>query len=71
VSVKDLIKLGSLIPSWPWPKVGYLVAVGLLCKGIVTFDQALLLACVAIIIDRGITRRSAASAGPNNRKASL
>jgi hypothetical protein len=66
--LKELIKLGSAIPAWPWPKVGYLLALGLLYKGVVNFDQALLLTLLAIIIDRIGTRKSGVSADPNSKK---
>jgi hypothetical protein len=61
--VKELIKLCSVIPSWPWPKVGQLLALALLYKGKVNFAEALVLMLLAIVID-GIQRRGAPASRP-------
>jgi len=54
--MKDLVRLASLIPSWPWGKVCFLLCLGLLWRGVVSFDQALVLAMLALFIDRRNTR---------------
>jgi hypothetical protein len=60
-AVKELFKLGSAIPAWPWAKVGSLLALGLLYRGVVNFDEALVLTLLAIIIGRSDGRKSHAS----------
>ena len=49
--MKELIKLAAAIPSWPWPKVSCLLALGLLYKGKVNFEEAVVLTLLAIIVD--------------------
>ena len=49
--MKEIVKLASLIPSWPWAKVSFLLCLGLLYRGIVNFNEALILTMLAVILD--------------------
>jgi hypothetical protein len=73
--MKELLKLGTAIHAWPWPKMGFLLAVGLLLKGAVTFEQALIVAMFAYFIDhvkprQSIPRSSKIPNGLPNKKSS-
>ena len=56
--MKDLLKVASLIPSWPWAKLCFLVSVALLYRGVVSFDQAIILAMLALFIEHGYVSRT-------------
>ena len=49
--MKDLLKLAPVLFGWPWSKVGYLLALGLLYRSLISFDQAVLLIGLAVLID--------------------
>jgi len=49
--MKELLKLAPFVQQWAWPKLGYLAAIALLLKRVITFDQALVLIFLAIMID--------------------
>jgi hypothetical protein len=61
--VKDLMKLAPLVQNWPWPKLGYVLVLGLLLKQIVTFEQGEILILLAMVIDKFGTPGSRAHAG--------
>jgi len=56
--VKDLIKLAPLIQNVPWPKLGYVLVLGLLFRQIVNFEQGIILILLAMVIDKFGGRRS-------------
>ena len=47
----DLAKLAAAIRSWGWRRTAFLVAIGLLAKQIVNFDQALTLILLGIVLE--------------------
>jgi len=49
--LKDLIKFVPALKTLPWPKLGYILALALLAKGVVTFDQAILLVLLAWVTE--------------------
>lgn len=50
--MKDLIKLAPLVQNWPWPKLGYVLVLGLLLRQVVNFEQAIILILLAMVIDK-------------------
>jgi hypothetical protein len=50
--VKELVKLALLLQHWPWPKLGFVLVVGLLFRQVVNFEQAIALILLAIVIDK-------------------
>jgi hypothetical protein len=68
ILVKELLKIASAIPGWPWPRVGYLLGIGLLYKRVINFEEALLLALLAIVIDRDKKPSSAPSSNLSKPK---
>jgi hypothetical protein len=57
--LKEIIKLGPAIAAWSWAKLGYILAIVLLLKGSVNFDQAIVLALLACFGEavNGVRRR--------------
>ena len=47
-----MIKLAPVVQNWPWPKLGYVLVLGLLLKQVVNFEQGLILILLALVIDR-------------------
>jgi hypothetical protein len=58
----ELAKFAPLIKGWPWPKLGYLLGVCLLYKHLVTFDQAVVLILLAVVVDRLVQSTTAVGA---------
>jgi hypothetical protein len=52
VAVKDLIKLAPLAQKLPWPKLGFVLVLGLLLRQVVNFEQSVILILLAMVIDK-------------------
>lgn len=55
--IKDLAKLGPIVKSWPWFKVCCLAGFCLLARGIVNFNQFLILVLLTVVLDQPHLRR--------------
>lgn len=46
-----MFKLGPEMFKWGWPRMGFIMAITLLLKGSITFDQAIALVLLAFIAE--------------------
>lgn len=59
--MNEFTKLVAAIKRWGWGRTSYLLALVLLMKQFVTFDQALILILLAVILEEVVRRESLSS----------
>jgi len=65
--MKELIKLASSIPRWALLPLGFVAAIALLFRRIITFEESIILILVAIVGDL-CARAGALGQAVNGRK---
>jgi hypothetical protein len=68
--VKDLMKLAPLVQGLPLSTLGYVLVLGLLVRQVVTFEEAVILILIAILIERFKSPRSRTRDGSVSGKGS-
>jgi len=54
----DFTKLVAAIKRWGWGRASFVLALALLIKQFVTFDQALILILLAVVLEEVVRRES-------------
>jgi len=70
-SMTEFAKIASAVKMWGWGRAGMVLAAVLLLKHVVTFDQALILILVNVVLDRLVYGKQPSPRSTNGRSSGM
>jgi hypothetical protein len=67
----EFTKIASAIKMWGWGRAGMILAAPLLFRHVVTFDQALILILLNVVLDRSVYGKQPPPTGQNRSSAAI